>query len=387
MASRLNFNKEDIETLISHYKNKGLLLTSKAFGISKTSVLKLIKQNNINFNHKTKVVLDKQQIDILIKEYQSGLTMMLLADKYNVDAATISNILKRNNIQKRDYNKKNKLRDNYFEKIDTEAKAYFLGLICADGCVLDTKGRSLQLSINLQAQDGYVLERFAKDIGFTGKIPLYSYSGEKRKNCQDFYLLKMSSNRLCEDLIKMGVTPRKSLTLNFPSDVPDYLIHHFIRGYFDGDGWITISNSGAFGVCGTFEFLNKLNQILNEKVLGISSRKIYKEINNKIHTLEISGNNMVRKFYEFIYKDARLFLKRKRDKMEKIFLIRRIIKTSKYKNISYQKDHKRWIAIHNDNTRQTFKTELEAYTHLCEYEFNNNIPFSNDPSAIFDYQI
>ena len=53
-----------------------------------------------------------------------------------------------------------------------------------------------------------------------------------------YYQLSLRSKIICEDLKKLGCLQKKSKILVFPteSQVPKNLIHHFIRGYFDGDG-------------------------------------------------------------------------------------------------------------------------------------------------------
>jgi len=61
-----------------------------------------------------------------------------------------------------------------------------------------------------------------------------------------------------DDLIALGCIPRKSLLLKFPTSnqVPEHLIRHFIRGYFDGDGHFT-NTEKCFeaGYIGTEDFI------------------------------------------------------------------------------------------------------------------------------------
>lgn len=61
---------------------------------------------------------------------------------------------------------------------------------------------------------------------------------------KEYSRIQISSKTLTADLLKLGCTPRKSLTLKFPNDgifKSNDLIRHFIRGYFDGDGSVFIS--------------------------------------------------------------------------------------------------------------------------------------------------
>ncbi len=49
--------------------------------------------------------------------------------------------------------------ENYFETIDSEDKAYFLGFIFADGCVTnDSKKYRYQLTLKLHSKDVGILE-------------------------------------------------------------------------------------------------------------------------------------------------------------------------------------------------------------------------------------
>lgn len=54
------------------------------------------------------------------------------------------------------------------------------------------------------------------------------------------YRLACYSKKSYTDLINKGCGINKSLILKFPDEtqVPQNLISHFIRGYFDGDGCV-----------------------------------------------------------------------------------------------------------------------------------------------------
>ena len=61
------------------------------------------------------------------------------------------------------------------------------------------------------------------------------------KNYNNKYIFgaHITSDKMFSDLCKHGCVPNKSLILTFPV-ITEELIPHFIRGYFDGDGGITI---------------------------------------------------------------------------------------------------------------------------------------------------
>jgi len=125
--------------------------------------------------------------------------------------------------------RKYKLNENYFEDIDTEEKAYWLGFLYADGCV----SRGKMLTLELSTKDEGHIKKFLNCINSEHPIT------RKEKNLS---VVNIGSKKMVSDLINYGCTERKSLTLDFPKNINKHLIRHFIRGYFDGDGCISNSN-------------------------------------------------------------------------------------------------------------------------------------------------
>jgi len=106
--------------------------------------------------------------------------------------------------------------------------------------------------------------------------------------------------------------------------VPDHLIRHFSRGYFDGDGTINCSATGrhknpqyTVGICGTYNFCQNLNDILVESINFKKSLPAKTE--SKVFVYSFGGNERIKSFYHYIYDDANLFLTRKKEKMSKVF--------------------------------------------------------------------
>jgi hypothetical protein len=148
------------------------------------------------------------------------------------------------NVYKKDIEKCNNLNHNYFDQIDTEDKAYFLGLLFADGnnYVKSKNRKYYTISIVLQERDKKILEKMRDTIapGYN----LYFYK-PKNKNCQNTYKLSIRNKHLSDQLSSLGCVPAKSLILKFPNHnifKNKNLIKHFIRGYFDGDGCLGIYN-------------------------------------------------------------------------------------------------------------------------------------------------
>ena len=131
--------------------------------------------------------------------------------------------------------------NNYFDNIDTEYKAYILGFIYADGTLYQAKtgNRQLKLTISLQEEDGYILEKLGEDIENI-KVKLSYPPAISKHNWKKRKVLAFSSNQICNRLISLGCYINKSkVGMKFP-EIPSALMHHFVRGFFDGDGSVTL---------------------------------------------------------------------------------------------------------------------------------------------------
>lgn len=117
---------------------------------------------------------------------------------------------------------------NYFETIDTEHKAYWLGYLYADGSV-----SKYRLSINVKPSDFYHVEKFQREIGSTHK----PYTMKSVKAKEGTMRVDISSLKLVTDLTNQGCHAKKMYDLDPPS-LSDNLVRHFIRGFWDGDGSI-----------------------------------------------------------------------------------------------------------------------------------------------------
>lgn len=289
---------------------------------------------------------DQNKTDIVIKYNEENWNCSDLGKEYNVSKYTIVGVLRKHGIeppkeQRHKFVRKYTLNEHYFDTIDTEEKAYFLGLLYADGCNYE-KGAIAQIS--LQERDVSVLEKFKTAIESNKPLRL----SKKPKNGNQ-YVLELSSRHICEQLTNLGCVPRKSLILQFPTEeqVPSYLIRHFIRGYVDGDGCISIYKTKythmrvGTNVVSTLQFCDRLHVILKE-LLNIHSTicrsQCSVERNTSTRTISISGKNQVVIFLNWIYGSSTVSLDRKYQKyLEIISLPQNLIRTpKKTKELIYQ---------------------------------------------------
>ena len=203
--------------------------------------------------------------------------------------------------------------EQYFDIIDTENKAYWLGYICADATIYNkTSTDSGTLKIETKIQDIELIENFKRDIQSTHNIKIY---GNKYFPEYKSARLVLKSNYLINSLNKYGIGAKKSLTLVFPEKMKNNkFCNAFIRGYFDGDGSICLYKDGIFDIkiCGTKNFLEEVKKQANIKCrISIPKSKIYE--------LRISSNLERKKFLSYIYKNSNIYLTRKYNRY-KLFL-------------------------------------------------------------------
>lgn len=213
--------------------------------------------------------------------------------------------------------------NNEFKIIDTPNKAYLLGLMYSDGCVSVGKRRGYHsYTTKISLTDKQII------LDIFERFPFFNYAEVdfSRYNSANKLQYQIVSGvvKLGKDFIENGVLPRKSLdnkdNLCFP-DIPDNLISHFIRGYFDGDGTIysTIRRPTHYRVeiySVSKDFLLKMANYIRDT---LKIKVVFRKKNNRegfIYIINIHRGKDVLKFKDFIYYDSDLKLNRKKDEFD-----------------------------------------------------------------------
>lgn len=245
-------------------------LTKKHFTWTQKEIEILLKDYTYNFNV-YKLFSERTKSAINHKAYRLGLKRVQRTGKYIVDS-------------------------EFFNRWSPEM-AYVLGWFYSDGNV-SNDGTYCQ--IHLHKKDYKILDKINNLLNSSNPIRISKDSAQ----------LLIYNKVLCRDLIRLGCIPKKSLRLKFPKIANKY-ISHFIRGYFDGDGSISIANYNTIrvGITGTKYFLKPLQKRLNETI-GIKIRKLQRM--GAIWRCNYYGNN-ARKLCNWMYKGSKnLSLDRKR---------------------------------------------------------------------------
>lgn len=278
---------------------------AKMFNCSKTTILRARQKIIDEVGFQSKPLFSKEDQQLICESLLSGKSYSDMARKFHVSIPTIIRYANKWSVSKlKNFN------HNYFEDIDCDNKAYWLGFIAADGCI---NSNVPSLSINISQKDLALLEKFASDIEFNNQIFKNSTIIKETGNFRHMCTITCTSKKLIQDLSKYGLGPQKSLTLKAPQNIPDDLIRHWIRGYIDGDGCFTWNKKGnrlGIKVLGTESVLEYIKKYL-QLTCNVTNY-------GKIKNLSTGGNIILTRVGHYLYDDASVFLKRKRSKFDKL---------------------------------------------------------------------
>jgi len=252
----------------------------------------------------------KYLVQTIKQEYEAGASMTQLAKKYRLSTGTIhgwlhySHALVRNSVE---VTRKYTCEHHYFDYIQSEKQAYWLGFLGADGYV-HYGNQTVRLSLNVKDYDHLVA--FNADLGSDNPIRTVTYQSQTSCRCQ------ICSVPMVTALKMYGIVPGKTANLPWPT-LPDKLIPHYVRGYFDGDGCFSIDKRYAakhiqFIVTSNLTFLEHLQAYLNDHLPRLKGclRKTHRS--DIAYMLRYWGNRQVTEIARFMYTDATRYLPRKK---------------------------------------------------------------------------
>jgi len=204
---------------------------------------------------------------------------------------------------------------DFFEIIDNEEKAYWLGFLYADGSIRIYRAKDNRndryysrstLELGLASRDIKHLEKFRSAVAPENPI-LYQYNEDLNETRR----IIINSHKLCADLVDKGCIPNKTLSLTFPDSLilPDELTRHFIRGFFDGDGsfcYVGEWDSPRLSFCGTRNMIDTIYDIFDLNYAKTFYRKVW--------YITVSDRDIIASIIKYMYNDSNIYLNRKKQK-------------------------------------------------------------------------
>ena len=352
---RVLWTNEELNELKDLY-NQGLPYSEIAKTLNKTvracqsKAIRLglkTKECNAWVNNKRADFWTDSEIEILKKSIADGLFMSDILKIINRSEKCIYykmheldlHFREKTDIEKANYRRAYSVNDDYFETIDSQKKAYWLGWMITDGFVI-TKINSKRgsenhnsIGLKLQEKDRYVLEDFKKDLNTNVSIKAiqrrkaFEYTNKitnktvciKGGNQAE---LRFSSAKMIQDLEKHGIHQNKTYEVVFPKELDSKYYPGFIAGVISGDGCINVKlNHGKTYllrcmIAGTLDLVQKIREILVKEIGVNPDKKITKNKDSKcLYTLELNQTETIALYY-WLQKNGISLMERKNKLIE-----------------------------------------------------------------------
>ncbi len=237
----------------------------------------------------------------IIKLYKEGYKPTFISKKLKCSISKICKLTRKLNLTRSLETRylKYSVNEDYFDIIGDE-QAWLIGLLAADGCIHKNK----YISLGQSGPQGLKLIKYVKQIlNFTGKVFIRN---PRKKTHQTEYVIQITSKKLCDQLRKYNIIPRKSLVYKFPIKLKPYL-YSFLRGYIEGDGCIRIYKINnpkkylGIGFLGTSEFINKCQELIPIKSCNVKIKRC-----KNVNDLKFQGVKAVQ-FGNLLYENKNLY--------------------------------------------------------------------------------
>jgi hypothetical protein len=199
--------------------------------------------------------------------------------------------------------------ESFFQDLEGEAQAYYLGVLAADGCVhRDLDG----VELTLQESDVQTLLDFKKVLGGTSPELYY----KRKKIGVNAYRLTLCSKKMALDLNSWGISPAKTHSLEIKRPIPSHLLRHFLRGLWDGDGWIGESNFSL--LTASEAFANQLQQMFYQ-ISGVEFFWKWKKVRDTRYPIFEGSSKKHTPILQAMYQDCSYFMERKMEKFSRFW--------------------------------------------------------------------
>ena len=260
------------------------------------------------------------------KEYILGnLKMKDVYEKYEVNQNAMDYFFAEKGYVKRSTLRKENIKIDIFNPVNTPEAAYILGFYIADGCLNGNK-----FVITLNEKDKEILEKIRDYMSPITKL-IYKKETINKQGIvsHPMYSFAFACKEIINCLENLGLGKNKTyLSKSIKNVIPKELMWDFIRGYWDGDGCISSSNVtkntketsynyiniGFTIISKDPDVLNEMNEFFIEE--GINTH-VYPD-NKGNYLVGTHSKSEVEKIYNKLYTSSNLFMERKRTKFNEI---------------------------------------------------------------------
>jgi hypothetical protein len=287
-----------------------------------------------------KIPFTPDKIPLIIETYNNGVSIRQLSEIYDVGRRLIKGWIKARGVLRSvsDSNRITFFNQHYFDQIDTDIKAYWLGFFYADAY---NSNITWTVNLALASKDMGHIRKLADAIELPRENITHSITINKENDKQyEHHSLKMYSKHLCETLNKLGCPQAKSFIIKYPEWLEPQFDKSFIRGMFDGDGCLTMrkkTKEWKWSLVSTKECC----EVIQKKLKDYTSLNVYFECisntNNNTFDFELTGNEQIKILADWLWSDSTVLNRLDR-------------KYQKYLDLCNQQNNRQWMKSSNRKT-------------------------------------
>lgn len=274
-------------------------------GITSVTLGKILQRNGRDHDRRSDAEANAEAIAEL---YEAGHSTRSIGEILGHGKSTVNALIARHGGELRQ--RPGCERPDYFEQVDTPEKAYWLGFIAADGCIITNAKypEGSHLAVQLAICDKGHLVKLKEALGAHAAV--VTGTQQRESGPRQWAALAVGSRRLTLSLLALGIGPRKSATVE-PWDGPPELMPHYWRGLFDGDGSIArkTSDQHQMILCGS-EACVRGFAAWSAGICGTGAEPFYR---GGCWRYGVSGRYQVPKLVRALYADAPVSLDRKQE--------------------------------------------------------------------------
>lgn len=314
----MKFSARTVARIVAMYR-KGISTNNigRLLGFHKSYAVKVLDEHGIPLRYR-RILLSEAKA--MAELYMNDISGTEIAKRFSTTPTAVYAALRRLGIERRpSYNGfLGDCNHDFFNTIDTEAKAYFLGAMSGDGCV----SQANEIIFSLQHTDIALVEAFrsALEIGNLVRTAETEKVFQGHRFRYTAARVSVSSCMLAEALAKFGVIPAKTGRMRsaaIPGEVPVHLEAHYWRGWVDTDGWVAPRLTGAKATDGKrmqfkVGFTGDLPVVeaFRDYCMRHTPTQAEIQANHDIWSFSVS-DTFAMKIASMLYDGATIFLKRK----------------------------------------------------------------------------
>ncbi len=234
--------------------------------------------------------------------YEEGNSYSYICKVLNTNKVTVYKYLKNNNINLRGGSKR-LINNNPFKDLSNPEVQYWLGWLITDGTLHDKR-----IGLGITEKDIDVIYNYCKFLNID--ISNISYKRFPTKNWDTLCTVRFGNKEVFDFLCNLGITPKKSKTLNTSLEFTNDLV----RGIIEGDGCIMMNNKPHIVLATSSEviknkYINYLNKnsilnsvscIVDHYQISVSTKQCLKLIKLLYSNAKLYGNRKYQKAIEII---------------------------------------------------------------------------------------